>query len=339
MMSQRLPGEPSPASLKSVFCPAPRAWLAGACALALAVLWSLAAGVRAHALEACAIAGVALVLLVIAFVYARLRPAPALAASASAAAFLIFFSAAGAALSYAGAWLGAPLRDEAFAAADAALGFDWNAHLAFVAQRPALAAALTWAYFSCQAQLILVIFLLAARDRAALSRFMSLYAATGLATIALAAALPALGAYAHHAPPAELAGRLPDSLSGRWHMSDFVALREGRFLDLRLSQVEGLISFPSFHTALAILFVHAFWRAPWLRAPALFLNGTMIVSTLAIGGHFLVDVIAGAAIAGAAICAARLLERGPRARRTSYAGAAAEGGAGGLALDPCAPRG
>ncbi len=304
-MVLRPAGELSPAPRSPVFCPSPAVWLFAAGALAPGLAWMAAAGVRAPASEAGVLAGVVLALLAVAFVYARLRPAPALAASCSAAAFLIFFSAAGAVLSYAGAWLALPLRDPAFAAADAALGFDWSAHLAFVAQRPALAQALTWAYFSCQAQLIALIFFLALTAQDALARFMTLYAATGVATIALAAAFPALGAYAHHAPGDLLAEALPDALSGRWHMNDLLALREGRFQDLRLWRVEGLISFPSFHTALAVLFIHAFAHARYLRVPVVVLNAAMILSTLAVGGHFLVDVIAGGAIAVIAILAQR----------------------------------
>jgi membrane-associated phospholipid phosphatase len=42
----------------------------------------------------------------------------------------------------------------------------------------------------------------------------------------------------------------------------------------------------------------------WLRMPMVLLNVAMIVSAIVIGGHYLVDVIAGIAVAGAGIAAA-----------------------------------
>jgi membrane-associated phospholipid phosphatase len=69
---------------------------------------------------------------------------------------------------------------------------------------------------------------------------------------------------------------------------------------MNLQRLDGLITFPSFHTAVAVLMVHAargtscFWLA-------IVVNALMILSTFTEGGHYLVDVVAGAAIALLAI--------------------------------------
>ena len=55
--------------------------------------------------------------------------------------------------------------------------------------------------------------------------------------------------------------------------------------------------FPSFHMALAILFTWGFWRIPVARWIALALNVAMAAATPLSGGHYFVDLIAGAVVA------------------------------------------
>lgn len=336
-MTYRLPHSTRRAVLRELsLCPAPGAWAAAALTLGLATAWMAAAGVRVRLGDFAAVGAMFCCLIAVASAYAVSRRSEAIAAACFSVAFLILFTLAGGILSYAGVWLAAPLRDGWFAAFDAALGFDWTAHLAFVVQRPGLAQALTWAYFSCPAQFGVLVCALSVYDRSALARFMALYTATALLTICIASALPAVGAVAHHAPPAALLAAMPDTLSGSWHLADFIALRQGAFREISPHALEGLISFPSFHTALGVLFIHAFARAPLLLAPAAVLNGAMIASTLSVGGHYLADVIAGAAIAGVSIVALQAWEgRAPRRGFTVRPLAAALRGA----LDPGARRG
>ena len=71
----------------------------------------------------------------------------------------------------------------------------------------------------------------------------------------------------------------------------------------------GLITFPSFHAALGVIFARAFWSVPWLRWPALAVNLLMIAATPVNGGHYFVDVAAGGAVACVAIWAAERLQR------------------------------
>ena len=229
--------------------------------------------------------------------------------------FFILSTAVLASLSYVGVSVGRPLVDAQFARLDAAAGFDWNAHLAAVLARPWLAQVLTLAYFSCQVQFMVVILGLALVNRKALGEFMILYAATAAIVVVVSVALPAAGAYIHHAPDPNLIARLPDPEAGRWHMRDFTALRDGSFQHLSIGGIEGLITFPSFHTALGVLFARALLRLPYLGLAGIALNGVMIISTLSIGGHYLVDVLAGGGIALAAVAALQAAHgRGPLRR-------------------------
>ena len=59
----------------------------------------------------------------------------------------------------------------------------------------------------------------------------------------------------------------------------------------------GLVDFPSFHVIDAVLNTLAFRRIKLVLIPMLILNTLLIASTLLLGFHFLVDVIAGFAIA------------------------------------------
>jgi membrane-associated phospholipid phosphatase len=65
----------------------------------------------------------------------------------------------------------------------------------------------------------------------------------------------------------------------------------------------GIVTFPSFHAAGAVLLACAWWQVPGLRYPGVALNAAMLVSAIPCGGHYLSDLIAGCGIAGAIIWA------------------------------------
>jgi membrane-associated phospholipid phosphatase len=248
------------------------------------------------------VVGCTLLCLALSWFYKHVRPDEALRSLLATAAFLVAFSGAAACLSYLGASLSLPLRDALFADMDRALGFDWLSHLGFVADRPLLAAALTIAYHSCVAQLAVVLVVLAVqRNWARLAEFQFLVAASGATIIILAVLLPAVGAYVFHDPSGDIVARLGDPDVGRWHLGDFTALRDGTMREIPLRRAEGLVTFPSFHTALALVFTWSLVHNRWLALPMALLNGAMVISTLAIGGHYLIDVLAGGAIAFACI--------------------------------------
>ena len=69
--------------------------------------------------------------------------------------------------------------------------------------------------------------------------------------------------------------------------------------------VQGLVTFPSFHTSLAIITTYAVRGIKVVATPVAILNGIVIISTLPEGGHYLIDLIAGAVISTIAIVAIR----------------------------------
>lgn len=71
----------------------------------------------------------------------------------------------------------------------------------------------------------------------------------------------------------------------------------------------GVICFPSFHVIWAMLSVQALWGIRILRIPATIFAAVIIVSTITTGNHYVVDVLAGIAVAVVAMFAAQRISR------------------------------
>lgn len=242
--------------------------------------------------------GVATILAAIAVFHAplafrRYRHDPLLRPTAKAAALLIVFMAAAGTLSYLVVATNARLVDASLAAWDRALGFDWPAFAAWLQARPGVEGPLHVAYASGMPQIVFVVLFLGLTARAAqLDTFLRLFILATLATVVLSGLFPAAGSWKHFGagvPAADIA-----------LLSHFEPLRDGRLRDIPLREMQGLISFPSLHTVLAVLLVHAM-RGTILLPAFVVLDAAMIVSTPVDGGHYLVDVLAGALLAGALI--------------------------------------
>jgi membrane-associated phospholipid phosphatase len=131
---------------------------------------------------------------------------------------------------------------------------------------------------------------------ARLKAFVISFLSTSLITIAVSTVLPAEGPWLFYgvattATPSDL----PLSHTS-WPV--FLGLRDGTFNILTGLGSEGIITFPSLHAALGVVFACALWSVRSLRLPALALNTVMIAATPIEGSHYFADVIAGTAIAG-----------------------------------------
>jgi membrane-associated phospholipid phosphatase len=92
-------------------------------------------------------------------------------------------------------------------------------------------------------------------------------------------------------------------------------LRSGALHFLRLNDLEGLITFPSFHTTGGLLFAWALLKTPYLRWPALAINGALIASTPVVGAHYFIDLVGGAAVAAISLFASQRLYHASAPRR------------------------
>jgi membrane-associated phospholipid phosphatase len=172
--------------------------------------------------------------------------------------------------------------------------------------------ALCYAYASLMHQpaiLILVLGLAGRADR--LQSFVLAWAAALAITVLIFPLLPAVGGYLHY-------GLTPRDFPFIKVPAPFMygkvlmAFRDGSALALDRLALEGIVAFPSFHTAAGILLAWGFWVVRWVRWPALALNGAMIASCPFVGAHYLIDIVAGGLVAWAAIILARRIDTPPR---------------------------
>lgn len=266
-------------------------WLLIGGFLALDTAWAARVGLSVGEWER-AVAAMA-TLLALAALYRRRKRT--VADMASMAALWIFLSATGCALTYLGATCALPLQDSALTGFDQALGFDWLTWRDAVAARPWLNLALSWAYASLLPQILLGILLLPALGMTERSiELIFLAAVTLVPTTVVSALWPALGPFAVFG--GERSEYLPHVLAlrtpGPWHFD--------------LPTMQGILTMPSYHAVLALLFVHAFRHTGLLGCLVAIVNGVMLLSIAPVGGHYLSDIIAGLAIAVSCIAALRV---------------------------------
>lgn len=143
-------------------------------------------------------------------------------------------------------------------------------------------------------------------DRVEAWRAAFCFVGTLLTTCLIAMLVPAkgLGVWA----PAELLERLPErSMRNFWpHFEQFYS---GDHPVLRLEVVDGVVSFPSFHSIVGFL-TFAMWRKSLLTlAPAAAWLFFLLLAIFPYGGHYFVDMLGGLAVWAAWFLWSRKLER------------------------------
>jgi membrane-associated phospholipid phosphatase len=198
-----------------------------------------------------------------------------------------------------------PLADASLESADRALHFDWMTGYRFLLAHPLPAAVLQFAYNSMVYQALYFCVLFSLLDRKEHLREMFwLVLITGLLTSAGVMLFPALGPYnSFHAGP-------PDSF-----VPVMKHLKSGKDLNFALSHMTGVVSFPSFHTAMALAYLWGFRRTGLIGWAIAALNLAMLLAIPYFGGHYLVDMIGGAAVMLVSLGLTRLWFAGPAARR------------------------
>lgn len=292
-----------------IAAPDPRLWALSLAITGIDAVWMRADDIAVAPTGFAVAAALVVVLLVAAACLSTVKSDPPLRGMTLASAYLIAFTVPVAVLHVLAAGLGLPFVDGALARFEAGLGFDWTAHVAFLARHPTLSWWLALAYHSSGPQVgIVVIALSATRRLGRLFAYTRLFSVTLLCVIGIAALFPALGPYATYAPrlvpsePIETVGAL-------WHLEPVARLRAGTMDTLALGELRGLATFPSFHVCLAILTGWALAPLPVLGPLAILLNAAVIVATLGAGGHYLPDVLAGAMLAVAALTIRERMQR------------------------------
>lgn len=237
----------------------------------------------------------------VAWYYRYRRIDPWISAGAGAAAQLTLILLLGTLLSYAAAAPAFPYRDAELYAADRALGFDWRSYLAFFNAHPIAGSIGNIAYFSMKLQIPLILIVLVATSRIVkLQQFVIATAASLAITLAVFVFVPAVAYYAYLGiHPSDFSNLTPSTPYA--HIRHLEEIRSGLVRVVRFNDLEGLITFPSFHTVSALLYAWALWPIRRLRWPAVVVNVLMIASTPIDGAHYAIDIIGGIVVAIVAI--------------------------------------
>jgi len=203
-----------------------------------------------------------------------------------------------------------PLIDEALARADRAIfpWWEWREMIAYLGNFPQIIKYLSYVYISIgwQPSLILLMAAVSGRDEI-IKRLVAVWSFSIALCILPFRWLTAAGPYAYYKVSEDV---VPGSLVGLpFHFPKILqGLKTGEITVINLEALTGLVSFPSFHACAAIVLAWTF--AGWGKKawPMIVLNVGMILSAVPIGGHYLVDIIAGCFVALSAICLTKGLE-------------------------------
>lgn len=211
-------------------------------------------------------------------------------------------------LSYIAASSTRPFFDAELMTIDKSLGFDWLAYIAWVNQNPLANEVLKFAYHSSFQIPCLFLFAAFAQQSLRLYSIMLCLIFSVVIVIAISAIFPATSAFTYLHLQQDHYPNLY-TLPSYAHVTDLYKMRGDGEKIIDLSNIKGIITFPSFHTSLAIILSWGFWAVSWLQVPFLLLNSVMLAAIPVTGGHYLTDMIAGAVIAFSMILLVKRIEK------------------------------
>jgi hypothetical protein len=139
----------------------------------------------------------------------------------------------------------------------------------------------------------LIVYFPATARSARIGELLLLAGATAAVTMVISGIWPTLGPFAAHGGGDVV------------YLRDVLALRAGGPWHFDLLAMQGIVTMPSYHTVQAVLLTYAFRRTGLVGYGIATLNVVMLLSISPIGGHYLVDMLAGGALALGAIAVQR----------------------------------
>jgi hypothetical protein len=259
--------------------------------IAVDVVWGIAGGFRVDVMAYGKVALLSAALVGAGIFYQTRRAEPRIAAMLLGASFLCAFSAAASLLNYFLLTFHGPRIDEALAAADLALGFDWTAAMTAIANYPLANGVLFFVYNIVLPEIALMTVLLGWRGNAEKTyRFCIAVAVSALICMAVWSMAPSFGAFSIH-PGQPAFASMTLALDSAYAAELVRLLEQGPGL-ISLHETKGLIGFPSYHAVLALLVAWYARALPRLFWPLAAVNALVLVATPIQGGHHLVDVLA-----------------------------------------------
>ena len=199
-----------------------------------------------------------------------------------------------------------PLIDPSLAQADRFMGFDWQAWF-MIFSKPWLFVLLQNAYYSLFFQTILFVSWFSFwENKSRLYEVFWILSASVIVTAFAAGLWPAVG------PVFAFERLLPlfDHFQPLGHkiFAQVTAIKGGIIPDFTKQGLTGIITFPSFHTAMAVAFIYGFRRTGLLGYGIILLNIAVLISIPFVGNHYLTDMIAGFFVALLTIILVRIIK-------------------------------
>jgi membrane-associated phospholipid phosphatase len=186
-----------------------------------------------------------------------------------------------------------PACDGALATADRVLGLNWLDMYQWLTRHPAIEAFANAVYNSLGNEMLILLIALELLGHHKQARaFLLWFMVSAIATQVIGILFPAAGAFVYyHLPVASTTG----------YVAQWADLRNGTLRTIDPFNNQGLVVFPSFHAALAVLCACAAWPLRILKYPLLALNLLIVLSSPAMGGHYFIDIFAGIILAALTI--------------------------------------
>lgn len=222
-------------------------------------------------------------------------------------AILLWSAATAAIVAHVGMRIRMPLVDPVLAAADRSIGVDTPALVLATAREPRFASFLGVIYMTAVPAVLFSVIALSLMGRARRTWELLFGYCSGLQIAALVSVFfPALDNFAYaHLTSSRTVG-LPAG-SGTFFLPSINYFRNGTNPVVDVGHFNGVVAFPSFHAIMALIVAYALRNSGLLTIAAYAWSVALLVSTIPIGGHYVVDVIGGAILWLAGITLTRRL--------------------------------
>lgn len=232
--------------------------------------------------------------LVVAFLACSRKAESRIGNAAAGFGLVLFVGAIGAATSMVVLRWRFPQADPALFAIDATFGIDVRTITNAIAQHDRVTNHLWLFYSNSIPYLIYVLPILGLLGKRTLMwRTTFLYVGTLFSITLLSGLIPAKGAFLLLHP--DVIARLPAG-AGTYAFGTFDHYYSEQPVRLSFATLNGVATFPSFHTAAALTMAQVLWPIRLLRPTAAIWCAIVLFSTIPMGGHYAIDIVAGAAI-------------------------------------------
>ncbi|MGI4747621.1 MAG: phosphatase PAP2 family protein [Janthinobacterium lividum] len=265
-------------------------------ATVIAVFLFWATGTSVAVVPLAPFAGAVLILAGLNVIYTRWRPDPIIGPVAGGLAVVTWAGLVAGMAALAALRTGAPLIDVSLARADAILGLYTPTLVAWMAPYSIITSVLEVAYVSTVPMVFATVILLGLRRRETrMWELCFVFAATAPVCAFLAAGAPAIGAFTYYGVSPDILTMLPTG-AGRFFLPVFQAYHSRTVNVIDVRHLEGVVEFPSFHAIMALMTAHALRDLRALSGLAWTWSSIILISTIPIGGHYVIDIIGGALI-------------------------------------------